>query len=75
MRDVLGKRMCCWEFRIDATPNPIPAGMATHSLCRHYGVCVCVKLSFHLGYLKNLTGRHLEDFRSQRKLSYPSWKV
>ena len=42
MIDVLGKRMCCWEFRINATPNLSPARMATHSLCRYYGGCVCV---------------------------------
>ena len=83
MRDGLGKRKCCWEFRINATPNPGPSGMATHLLCRYYGVCVCVcvcvcvleKLSFHHGHMKNLIGRQLGDFKGLRGNSNSSaWR-
>ena len=51
LRERLGKRKCCLEFKTNATPNPGPAGIAMHSLTVQIlwavlYVCVCVGGNF-----------------------------
>ena len=66
----------CWEKgcavgSLESMPHPIQFLLGwPHTHCADTMVCVCVKLSFHLGYLKNLTGRHLGDFQGLRGNSH-----